>query len=122
MNEHSSRENDAGFLECLYKDPDSNSSEQHYERLHQWRPISWNPFDVRDEDEMVRESEEYQHLLEKSPTSPQGDFPTAAVAPSKREPNQLLNPGPAWVNLFYDLAWTATFSNLTQNGQFDTIW
>ncbi|KEP45576.1 putative transmembrane protein, partial [Rhizoctonia solani 123E] len=23
---------------------------------------------------------------------------------------------------FYDLAWTATFSSLTQNGQFDTVW
>ncbi|CAE6494056.1 unnamed protein product [Rhizoctonia solani] len=122
MNDGSSRDDDAGFLECLYKDPDSNSSEQRYGRLHQWRPISWNPFDVNDEDEMTREGEEHRHLLEKSPTSPEGDFPTVAIAPPKREPNQLLNPGPAWVNLFYDLAWTATFSSLTQNGQFDTIW
>ncbi|EUC57252.1 multicopper oxidase, partial [Rhizoctonia solani AG-3 Rhs1AP] len=123
MDRHSSAEgNDVGFLEVLYKDPDSNSSEQRYKRLHQWRPLSWNPFDVQDQDGMAREDEEYQHLLEQSPTSPQPTSLNTPVAMHKTESNQLLNPGPAWVNLFYDLAWTATFSSLTQNGQFDTVW
>ncbi|KAF8670156.1 hypothetical protein RHS04_08665 [Rhizoctonia solani] len=27
---------------------------------------------------------------------------------------ELEEPGPTWVNLFYDLAWTATFASLTQ--------
>ncbi|CAE6448275.1 unnamed protein product, partial [Rhizoctonia solani] len=123
MNEHPGSEgNDVGFLDVLYKDPDSNSSEQRYKRLHQWRPLSWNPFDVQDQDGMAREDEEYQHLLEQSPTSPQPTSLNTPVAMHKTESNQLLNPGPAWVNLFYDLAWTATFSSLTQNGQFDTVW
>ncbi|CAE6529186.1 unnamed protein product [Rhizoctonia solani] len=146
MNQSSnSWEDDCGFLKCLHKDPDSNSSEQRYGRLHQWRPISWNPFDIQDGAGMAREDEEYQHLLEKPPTSPNDSLnvpsaleeyqhllekpPTSPndslnvpSALPKTESNQLLNPGPAWVNLFYDLAWTATFSSLTQNGQFDTIW
>ncbi|KAJ1305000.1 hypothetical protein OPQ81_000043 [Rhizoctonia solani] len=122
MNEHSRQENNTGFLECLYKDPDSSSSEQRYKRLHQWRPISWNPFDVHYEGGTSGEDEEHQHLLEKSPTSPQEDYLKVPIAPPKKETNRLLNPGPAWVNLFYDLAWTATFSSLTQNGQFDSLW
>ncbi|CAE6388699.1 unnamed protein product [Rhizoctonia solani] len=123
MDRHSSaEENDVGLLEVLYKDPDSNSSEQRYKRLHQWRPLSWNPFDVQDQDGMAREDEEYLHLLEQSPTSPQPTSLDTPVVMPKTESNQLLNPGPAWVNLFYDLAWTATFSSLTQNGQFDTVW
>ncbi|CAE6468036.1 unnamed protein product [Rhizoctonia solani] len=122
MNQSSnSWEDDCGFLKCLHKDPDSNSSEQRYGRLHQWRPISWNPFDIQDGAGMAREDEEYQHLLEKPPTSPNDSLNVPSASP-KTESNQLLNPGPAWVNLFYDLAWTATFSSLTQNGQFDTIW
>ncbi|KAL5634231.1 hypothetical protein ACGC1H_006149 [Rhizoctonia solani] len=123
MNKHpNSQEHDTGFLECLYKDPDSNSSEQRYKRLHQWRPLSWNPFDAYEEDETTRQDEEYQHLLEQSPTSPHQTTLNAPVLPPKTESNQLHNPGPTWVNLFYDLAWTATFSSLTQNGQFDTVW
>ena len=74
-----------------------------------------------------------QHLLEQSPTSPQQASLNPPVALPKTGSNRLLNPGPAWVNLvcesntrlltqlmdelcfkFYDLAWTATFSSLTQ--------
>ncbi|KAH7338462.1 hypothetical protein B0J17DRAFT_718118 [Rhizoctonia solani] len=117
----SSQEDDCAFLKCLQKDPDSNSSEQRYGRLHQWRPLSWNPFDIQDGAGVAREDEEYQHLLEKPPASPNDCLNVPTTLP-KTESNQLLNPGPAWVNLFYDLAWTATFSSLTQNGQFDTIW
>ncbi|KAG9091656.1 hypothetical protein FRC07_011810, partial [Ceratobasidium sp. 392] len=29
---------------------------------------------------------------------------------------------PSWLNLFYDLAWTATFSSLTSNAQFKDPW
>ncbi|CAE6416460.1 unnamed protein product [Rhizoctonia solani] len=35
---------------------------------------------------------------------------------------RLKDPGPTWVNLFYDLAWTATFASLTQNGSFNELW
>ncbi|CAE6412995.1 unnamed protein product [Rhizoctonia solani] len=118
------QENDSSFIECLYKDPDSNSSEQRYRGPHQWRPISWNPFAVHDIDGPIKEDEEYEKLLGESLASPQEELLKYEVLPAspKIESNQLQNPGPTWVNLFYDLAWTATFSSLTQNGEFDTIW
>ncbi|CAE6451724.1 unnamed protein product [Rhizoctonia solani] len=125
MNEHpDSQENDAGFLECLYKDPDSNSSEQRYRGIHQWRPISWNPFDIHNQSESIEAEDEYEKLLGDPLASPQEELlkPVVLSASPKAESNRLQNPGPTWVNLFYDLAWTATFSNLTQNGEFDTTW
>ncbi|CAE6425178.1 unnamed protein product [Rhizoctonia solani] len=112
---------DAGFLACLRKDPDS-SSEQQFKRLHQWRPISCNPFDLGEGDGTIR-NEEYHSLLEAPPENPRDSGMTLRTAsPPQTESKPLLNPGPTWVNLFYDLAWTATFSSLTQNGQFDSTW
>ncbi|CAE6427432.1 unnamed protein product, partial [Rhizoctonia solani] len=35
---------------------------------------------------------------------------------------ELEEPGPTWVNLFYDLAWTATFASLTHNNNTDGLW
>ncbi|QRW26608.1 low temperature requirement protein LtrA [Rhizoctonia solani] len=35
---------------------------------------------------------------------------------------ELRVPGPAWVNLFYDLAWTATFASLTHNNNTNGLW
>ncbi|KAH7338463.1 hypothetical protein B0J17DRAFT_424007 [Rhizoctonia solani] len=115
-------DNDTGILTYLYKDPDSSNGEQQFKRLHQWRPISWNPFDLGDEGVTSRDEEEHS-LLEVSSGNPQDSAATLRViAPSEAESKPLLNPGPTWVNLFYDLAWTATFSSLTQNGQFDSTW
>ncbi|CAE6451731.1 unnamed protein product [Rhizoctonia solani] len=111
---------DDGFFTYLYKDPSPDSDGQQYRRLHQWRPISWNPFDLGDQDEAIRDEEEY-NLLE-IPKPPQDSEPDSSIITSETEPKALLNPGPTWVNLFYDLAWTATFSSLTQNGQFDSTW
>ncbi|KAF8704661.1 Bacterial low temperature requirement A protein (LtrA), partial [Rhizoctonia solani] len=34
---------------------------------------------------------------------------------------ELEEPGPTWVNLFYDLAWTATFASLTQWGNLSYV-
>ncbi|CEL63473.1 hypothetical protein RSOLAG1IB_10789 [Rhizoctonia solani AG-1 IB] len=109
-----------GFFTYLYRDPDSDRSGQQYKRLHQWRPISWNPFDLGDQDEATRDEEE--HNLLEIPQVSQDSVSTLGLATFETEPKPLLNPGPSWVNLFYDLAWTATFSSLTQNGQFDSTW
>ncbi|KAL5634232.1 hypothetical protein ACGC1H_006150 [Rhizoctonia solani] len=115
-------EEDTGFFACLHKDPDS-SSEKQFKRLHQWRPISWNPFDLGNDDGTIRNDEEHHSLLEVPLETPQDSALTLKVAPPpETESKPLLNPGPTWVNLFYDLAWTATFSSLTQNGEFDSTW
>ncbi|KAG8685491.1 hypothetical protein FRC11_010489, partial [Ceratobasidium sp. 423] len=109
-----------GFLACLYKNPDSSSSGQRYKRLHEWRPISWNPFDLCDDDGVLRYDEEHDIELEGLLENPQQSG--TRVAPPSAKSKPLRNPGPTWVNLFYDLAWTATFSSLTQNGEFDSTW
>ncbi|CAE6483799.1 unnamed protein product [Rhizoctonia solani] len=91
-------EEDTGFLACLHKDPDS-SSEKQFKRLHQWRPISWNPFDLGDENGMTRD-EEHHSLLAVLPESPKDSAITLRVAPLlETESKLLLNPGPTWVNL-----------------------
>ncbi|CAE6529179.1 unnamed protein product [Rhizoctonia solani] len=110
-----------GIFTYLYKDPDSSNGEQQFKRLHQWRPISWNPFDLGDEDVTIGDEEEHRLLAVSG--NPQDSATTLrAIVATGTESKPLLNPGPTWVNLFYDLAWTATFSSLTQNGQFDNTW
>ncbi|CAE6468043.1 unnamed protein product [Rhizoctonia solani] len=130
-----------GIFTYLYKDPDSSNGEQQFKRLHQWRPISWNPFDLGDEDMAIGDEEEHRLLAVSG--NPQDSATTLrAMVATGTESKPLLNPGPTWVNLvgclkcilaihlvdkipdskFYDLAWTATFSSLTQNGQFDNTW
>ncbi|QRW20611.1 low temperature requirement protein LtrA [Rhizoctonia solani] len=112
----------SGFFTHLYKDPDSNSGAQLYQRRYQWRPISWNPFDLGDQNEKPRDEEEHNLLESTTSLGPQDDPAISGIVTFQAEPKPLLNPGPSWVNLFYDLAWTATFSSLTQNGQFDSTW
>ncbi|KAJ1305002.1 hypothetical protein OPQ81_000045 [Rhizoctonia solani] len=50
--------------------------------------------------------------------------PESPKSPESEHP-ELKHPGSKWVHLFYDLAWTASFASLTQNGKFqnplDTI-
>ncbi|CEL63476.1 hypothetical protein RSOLAG1IB_10792 [Rhizoctonia solani AG-1 IB] len=44
--------------------------------------------------------------------------PTQQVSRSLEEGRRLRYPGSAWILLFYDLAWTATFATLSQSGEF----
>ncbi|KAF8598972.1 hypothetical protein BDV93DRAFT_560873 [Ceratobasidium sp. AG-I] len=76
-------------------------------RLIQRRPFFRNPF-----------SETEQEPLESYPSDDELDDEPGV----KHQEVKLSNPGPDWVHLFYDLAWTATFSSLTQNGDLTGFW
>ncbi|CCO34175.1 hypothetical protein BN14_08268 [Rhizoctonia solani AG-1 IB] len=100
------------------------------QRLQQWRPFWQNPFvdpdlgnspgsdlsrvsiaDVMADDEKV---------LEK-PNMSRGDTGLSKQS-SALNSSAVVHAGPTWVNLFYDLAWTAWFASVTQNGQLDAPW
>ncbi|KEP51971.1 putative transmembrane protein [Rhizoctonia solani 123E] len=95
-------------------------------RLRQRRPISRNPF----EKEPVP-SGEYGNTVIGSPAI-QSDaikFDEAQADSSHEEPRPNGNHDaewgeqvPGWLNLFFDLAWTATFSSLTSNNKFREPW
>ncbi|KAB5590374.1 Transmembrane protein [Ceratobasidium theobromae] len=124
---------------CSHKDSGSNENASSSQSGHQWRPLTRNPFalpknkdpvtpialprlDKKEDDEEVEKP-----LLEDpsppiSPAKPIQGFQSTTAKAETEEPQQLLNPGPTWVNLFYDLTWTATFSSLTQNGKFSDVW
>ncbi|EUC57236.1 low temperature requirement protein LtrA [Rhizoctonia solani AG-3 Rhs1AP] len=81
-------------------DPDDYNDGLTEQRLEQWRPLSQNPF-----------------------TSPDlGLAPDFDQQHSVSLPPTMTHAGPTWVNLFYDLAWTASFASLTQNGQLTGPW
>ncbi|KAJ1304851.1 hypothetical protein OPQ81_005984 [Rhizoctonia solani] len=102
-------------------------------RLRQRRPLSLNPF--------VREpssSGDYESAVLDAPPTTQS--PSFRPEESQKDPSTDSNSGeelvkgkpnhdvewgeqiPEWLNLFYDLAWTATFSSLTSNNQFREPW
>ncbi|ELU37613.1 hypothetical protein AG1IA_08363 [Rhizoctonia solani AG-1 IA] len=122
----------SGFFTHLYKDPDSNSGAQLYQRRYQWRPISWNPFDLGDQNEKPRDEEEHVcwHNLLESTTSlgPQDDPAISGIVTFQAEPKPLLNPGPSWsysVSVATsDRASQKRFLNMIsiRNGQFDSTW
>ncbi|KAF8747448.1 Bacterial low temperature requirement A protein (LtrA), partial [Rhizoctonia solani] len=89
----------SGFFTHLYKDPDSNSGAQLYQRRYQWRPISWNPFDLGDQNEKPRDEEEHNLLESTTNPGPQDDPAISGIVTFQAEPKPLLNPGPSWVNL-----------------------
>ncbi|KAH7338473.1 hypothetical protein B0J17DRAFT_662609 [Rhizoctonia solani] len=116
-----------GFYDDVNSDDEDGLIEQ---RLEQWRPFSQNPFispdlgltseidrprtlvsDIGGDDEKAIEKPEMNrastNLSQQSSISP---------------PANIAHAGPTWVNLFYDLAWTASFASLTQNGQLNEPW
>ncbi|KAG9080384.1 hypothetical protein FRC06_006649, partial [Ceratobasidium sp. 370] len=114
------------FFNGFYAEPESSDLELREQRFHQRRPLSQNPF-VKP----VRECEPNSPIASRqtSYSSTDPNDPTKAehgVRPEFEfggvEAPRLENPGPTWIYLFYDLAWTATFASLTQNGQFNTPW
>ncbi|KAG8716086.1 hypothetical protein FRC08_009846 [Ceratobasidium sp. 394] len=118
------------FFNGFYAEPDSSDLELREQRFHQRRPISQNPFvkPVREcEPSSTQASPIASRQTSYSTTGPAGTTKTEYGVRSEFdfggvEAPRLENPGPTWIYLFYDLAWTATFASLTQNGQFNTPW
>ncbi|QRV79659.1 low temperature requirement protein LtrA [Ceratobasidium sp. AG-Ba] len=111
--------------------PDSNPGLWEH-RLRQRRPLSRNPF--ISEDSAV--STQYEVAAVESPgPSRQATYdpnqPSDTSKANSKEELHSENPNldiewgdqaPGWLNLFYDLAWTATFSSLTSNNKFKQPW
>ncbi|CAE6418925.1 hypothetical protein ACGC1H_006156 [Rhizoctonia solani] len=108
-------------------DDDDGLTEQ---RLEQWRPFSQNPFTSADLG-LAPEDNHPQPLVgeggaddEKALEKPGMDRTSTDFSQqhSVSLPSTMPHAGPTWVNLFYDLAWTASFASLTQNGQLNEPW
>ncbi|KAG8792256.1 hypothetical protein FRC12_006639 [Ceratobasidium sp. 428] len=110
--------------------PDANPGLWEH-RLRQRRPISTNPF-VPDEPGAGYEITDVESPGPiRRPTLLDGGRSDFGTKQSSREE---VNPDsknydvvwgeqmPEWLNLFYDLAWTATFSSLTSNNKFKAPW
>ncbi|KAG9124944.1 hypothetical protein FRC07_009619, partial [Ceratobasidium sp. 392] len=107
--------------------PEANPSLWEH-RLRQRRPISRNPF--------VPDDGTYENAAIETPGPSiqpakfDGSSPSTPNETSKEElrldnSNHDIEWGeqaPGWLNLFYDLAWTATFSSLTSNNKFKQPW
>ncbi|KAB5588748.1 Transmembrane protein [Ceratobasidium theobromae] len=120
-----SRRHSSLFLH-VNSDPNPNVNPTLWEhRLRQRRPISRNPFEPEDSsvkdygtaDVVSSPAEEPQALKYDEPQPMNGKENSREEFTSGERPrNQDLEWGdqvPSWLNLFYDLAWTATFSSLT---------
>ncbi|KAG9118808.1 hypothetical protein FRC07_006496, partial [Ceratobasidium sp. 392] len=118
------------FFNGFYADPNTSDLELKGQRFHQRRPISQNPFvkPVREREPVSTQNSpvasrqtSYNTTDNKEATrAGYGDQPELEY--DEAEAPRLENPGPTWIYLFYDLAWTATFASLTQNGQFNAPW
>ncbi|KAG8750352.1 hypothetical protein FRC12_012923 [Ceratobasidium sp. 428] len=111
--------------------PEANPSLWEH-RLRQRRPISQNPF-VPDD---TAASTSYEDAANDSsgpslqPAKTANSLPSTSNGNSREEltidaTNHDIEWGeqaPGWLNLFYDLAWTATFSSLTSNNKFKQPW
>ncbi|CAE6488846.1 unnamed protein product [Rhizoctonia solani] len=73
-------------------------------RKSRWRSFSRDPFSPPSSEDL---SNEPQNLVYQKPEGSEG-------APRV----ELKHPGSKWIHLFYDLAWTASFASLAQNGKF----
>ncbi|CAE6398529.1 unnamed protein product [Rhizoctonia solani] len=118
-----------GFFEDV--DPDNDEDGLTEQRLEQWRPLWQNPF--ADPDNGLSGSDhspafaanvdvDNEKALEHTGAAQQQASPSQESLVPKPIKALVIHDGPTWVNLFYDLAWTATFSTLTQNGNFADAW
>ncbi|CUA69869.1 hypothetical protein RSOLAG22IIIB_04125 [Rhizoctonia solani] len=117
------------------KEPDADATLADL-RLRQWRRPSRNPFEPTNSEPDIIDAEDLAdnvpHLkrrpavrsrstrsgrsgVKRSGTS--HTFKSKHSEPDSEHP-ELKHPGSKWVHLFYDLAWTASFASLTQNGKF----
>ncbi|CAE6514184.1 unnamed protein product [Rhizoctonia solani] len=97
-------------------------------RLRQRRPISRNPFEkpapIGDYGDTVIGSPAIQPESEPTKfdeTHPGGGHETFTKAKGNYDA-EWGEQVPSWLNLFFDLAWTATFSSLTSNNKFREPW
>ncbi|KAF8750927.1 Bacterial low temperature requirement A protein (LtrA) [Rhizoctonia solani] len=101
-------------------------------RLRQRRPLSLNPFvnissvpegesEVLDGVPATRARSPGLEDPQKLPST-DGSSGEELVENKKNHDIQWGEQIPGWLNLFYDLAWTATFSSLTSNNQFREPW
>ncbi|CAE6529202.1 unnamed protein product [Rhizoctonia solani] len=81
------------------RNPNPADTELVAKRFNQWRRFSRDP---------------YKPPLTSS-SQPQGEGEEL----TQRSPRRVRYPGSGWTHLFYDLAWTATFATLAENGEFD---
>ncbi|KAH7338451.1 hypothetical protein B0J17DRAFT_423839 [Rhizoctonia solani] len=72
-------------------------------RYSQWRRFTRDPFMPPVNDDSESNKPKVQNQAE----------------PDSEYPRRVRYPGSGWTHLFYDLAWTATFATLSQNGKFD---
>ncbi|KAF8694693.1 Bacterial low temperature requirement A protein (LtrA), partial [Rhizoctonia solani] len=119
-----------GFYEDV--DPDNDDDGLTEQRLEQWRPLWQNPF-ANPDIGLSSSGSDYSQFLAANAGDNVEKAKTQRTATSNAVPGQeslvpklvqtlVTHAGPTWVNLFYDLAWTATFSTLTQNGNFNDAW
>ncbi|KAF8609072.1 hypothetical protein BDV93DRAFT_551865 [Ceratobasidium sp. AG-I] len=118
----------SGFFSTFNNAPDPNAHPSLWEhRLRQRRPISQNPF-VQDEPQDIDyglggiespgdSQRDPVKFDEPSDTSKDGD-----QSENKNMDVEWGDHAPEWLNLFYDLAWTATFASLTSNNKFKAPW
>ncbi|KAG8722184.1 hypothetical protein FRC08_005933 [Ceratobasidium sp. 394] len=117
--------------------PDANHAlwEHH---LRQRRPISQNPFEPkhspsRDNFGLAKSNSSLTTLAPRpSPQHEEGRLGYnvarenighgGAIASKKNSDRDWGDQIPSWLNLLYDLAWTATFSSLTSNTKFKGLW
>ncbi|KAG8740512.1 hypothetical protein FRC12_015981, partial [Ceratobasidium sp. 428] len=118
------------FFNGFRADPNSSDVGLKEQRLHQRRPISQNPFvkPVKERELVSTQSSPVAVRQTSYNTTDTGGTTKTEYGGQpdfefdELEAPKLENPGPTWIYLFYDLAWTATFASLTQNGQFNTSW
>ncbi|QRV88301.1 low temperature requirement protein LtrA [Ceratobasidium sp. AG-Ba] len=100
-------------------------------RLKQRRPLSLNPFDHSGPRAQYEDTNTKRPSLAGNRSESENIQPGKAVQESSQEDvltsnkNQDIVWGeqaPEWLNLFYDLAWTATFASLTSNNKFKAPW
>ncbi|KAG8722029.1 hypothetical protein FRC08_007798 [Ceratobasidium sp. 394] len=129
----STRQHSSLFLHInTSPNPDANPTLWEH-RLRQRRPISRNPFEPSRGSYGLTASDS-------PPTSPtrrssskyeegrlgynvgESVKQEGIIASKKNSDREWGDQIPSWLNLFYDLAWTATFSSLTSNAQFKDPW
>lgn len=127
------RRHSSHLFQYVSSDPNPNVNPTLWEhRLRQWRPISRNPFE--------EESTGYGPTALNTPSARAvqsqsynfgGAYPNNETQDSSgrnfrtSHKDQDIEWGeqiPSWLNLFDDLAWTATFSCLTSNNKFREPW
>ncbi|CAE6448074.1 unnamed protein product [Rhizoctonia solani] len=96
-------------------------------RLKQRRPISRNPFE-----EEVPSGQCRYTIIDPHPTIQNesvkfddvqaGDSHEEFTKAKRNWDDEWGEQMPSWLNLFFDLAWTATFSSLTSNNKFKDAW